>query len=67
MYSNSCSTTMHIYSGGSKDNKSNVAAVCKIGERNRIKYVTNWNLRPYIEIMDVELYAVYRALEHLKQ
>src|SRR6266567_893999 len=55
------------YTDGSKDNKSNAAAVYKIGERNRIKYATNWNLRPYIEIMDAELYAVYRALEHLKQ
>ena len=27
----------------------------------------NWNLGPYREIMDAELYAVYRALEHLKQ
>ena len=32
-----------------------------------IKYATNWNLGPYMEIMDAELYAVYRALEHLKQ
>jgi hypothetical protein len=37
-----------------------------MGERNRIKYATNWNLGPYMEIMDAELYAVYRALEHLK-
>src|SRR6266576_6921024 len=55
------------YTDGSKDNKSNAAAVYKIGERNRIKYAINWNLGPYIKIMDVELYAVYRALEHLKQ
>ena len=55
------------YTDGSKDSKSNAAAVCKIGERNRIKYATYWNLGPYMEIMDVELYAVYRALEHLKQ
>jgi len=55
------------YTDGSKDNKSNAAAVCKIGERNRIKYATNWNLGPYMEIMDAELYAVYKALEHLKQ
>ena len=41
--------------------------MCKIGERNRIKYVINWNLGPYIEIIDAELYAVHRALEHLKQ
>jgi hypothetical protein len=54
------------YTDGSKDNKLSVAAVCKIGERNRIKYAINWNLGPYIEIIDVELYAVYRALEHLK-
>ena len=37
-----------------------------MGERNRIKYVINWNLGPYMEIMDVELYTVYRALEYLK-
>jgi hypothetical protein len=43
-----------------------LAAVCKIGERNRIKYATNWNLGPYMEIIDAELYAVYRALEYLK-
>ena len=55
------------YTDGSKDNKSNAATVYKIGERNRIKYTTNWNLGPYIEIMDAELYAVYKALEHLKQ
>src|SRR6266702_833268 len=55
------------YTDGSKDSKSSAAAVCKIGERNRIKYATNWNLGPYMEIMDAELYAVYRALEHLKQ
>ena len=29
------------YIDGSKDNKSNIAAVYKIGERNRIKYATN--------------------------
>jgi len=44
-----------------------IAAIYKIGERNRIKYATNWNLRPYIEIIDAELYTVYRALKHLKQ
>jgi hypothetical protein len=55
----------YIY--GSKDSKSNVAAIYRIGERNRIKYVINWNLGPYMEIIDVELYAVYRALEYLKQ
>jgi hypothetical protein len=44
-----------------------MAAVCKIGERNRIKYAINWNLGPYMEIIDVELYTVYRALEYLKQ
>ena len=49
-----------------KDNKLSAAAICKIGERNRIKYVTNWNLGSYMEIIDVELYAVYRALEYLK-
>ena len=32
------------YIDGSKDNKLNIAAVYKIGERNRIKYATNWNL-----------------------
>ena len=32
-----------------------------------IKYAINWNLGPYMEIIDIELYAVYRALEHLKQ
>jgi hypothetical protein len=37
-----------------------------VGERNRIKYAINWNLGPYMEIIDAELYAVYRALEHLK-
>jgi hypothetical protein len=31
-----------------------------------IKYTTNWNLGPYIEIINIELYTVYRALEHLK-
>jgi len=40
--------------------------MCKIGERNRIKYATIWNLGPYIEIIDVELYTVYRDLEYLK-
>ena len=55
------------YTDGSKDGKSSTAAVCKIGERNRIIYATNWNLGPYMEIIDAELYAVYRALEHLKQ
>ena len=55
------------YTDGSKDNKLNTAAICKIGERNRIKYATNWNLGPYMEIIDTKLYAVYRALEHLKQ
>ena len=45
----------------------NAAAICKIGERNRIIYTTNWNLGPYMEIIDTEFYAVYRALEHLKQ
>ena len=55
------------YLDGSKDSKSNAAAICKIGERNRIKYTTNWNLDPYMEIIDAELYAVYRALEYLKQ
>ena len=54
------------YIDGSKDNKLNIAAVCKIGEINRIKYATNWNLGPYMEIMDVELYTVYKALEYLK-
>ena len=47
------------------DSKLNIAAVNKIGERNRIKYATNWNLGPYIEIIDIELYIVYRALEYL--
>jgi hypothetical protein len=55
------------YIDGSKDSKLNIAAICKIEERNRIKYATNWNLGPYMEIIDVELYTVYRALEHLKQ
>ena len=55
------------YTDGSKDSKSNAAAIYKIGERNKIKYATNWNLGIYMEIMDAELYAVYRALEHLKQ
>ncbi len=55
------------YTDSSKDGKLNAAAICKIGETNRIKYATNWNLGPYMEIMDAELYAVYRALEHLKQ
>jgi len=55
------------YTDGSKDSKSNTAAICKIGKRNRIKHATNWNLGPYMEIMDVELYAIYRALKHLKQ
>jgi len=54
------------YIDSSKDNKLNVAIICKIGERNRIKYAINWNLGPYMEIIDVELYAVYKALEHLK-
>ena len=43
-----------------------MAAVYKIGEGNRIKYAINWNLGLYIEIINVELYAVYRALKHLK-
>ncbi len=55
------------YIDGSKDNKLNIAAIYKIGERNRIKYAINWNLGPYIEIIDVELYIVYRALEYLKK
>ena len=55
------------YTDGSKNNKSNTAAICKIRKRNRIKYATNWNLRPYMEIIDTELYAVYKALKHLKQ
>jgi len=55
------------YIDGFKDNKLNVAIVYKIEERNRIKYAINWNLGPYIEIMDIELYAVYKALKHLKQ
>jgi len=55
------------YRDGSKDSKLNIVAIYKIGERNRIKYAINWNLGPYIEIIDVEFYAVYRALEHLKQ
>jgi hypothetical protein len=55
------------YTDGSKDSKLSAVAVYKIGERNRIKYATNWNLGPYMEIIDAELYAVYRALEHLKQ
>src|SRR6266478_9253352 len=54
------------YIDGSKDNKLNAAAICKIGERNRIKYITNWNLGPYMEIIDIELYIVCRALEYLK-
>ena len=54
------------YTDSFKDSKLNIAAVYKIGERNRIKYAINWNLEPYIEIIDVELYAVYSALEHLK-
>ena len=54
------------YIDSSKDSKINIAAVYKIGERNIIKYATNWNLGPYMEIIDIELYAVYRALEHLK-
>jgi len=54
------------YTDGSKDSKLYIVAIYKIGERNRIKYATNWNLGPYMEIIDVELYAVYRALEHLK-
>jgi hypothetical protein len=41
-------------------------AVYKIGERDKIKYAINWNLGPYIEIIDVELYVIYRALEYLK-
>src|SRR6266478_9710711 len=55
------------YTDGSIDSKLSIAAIYKIGERNRIKYTTNWNLGPYMEIIDAELYAVYRALEHLKQ
>ena len=55
------------YIDGSKDNKLSIVAIYKIGERNRIKYAINWNLGPYMEIIDIELYAVYRALEHLKQ
>jgi hypothetical protein len=55
------------YTDGSKDSKLNAAAIYRIGERNRIKYATNWNLGPYMEIIDVELYTVYRALEYLKQ
>src|SRR6266481_4227894 len=55
------------YIDGSKDSKLSIVAVYKIGERNRIKYATNWNLGPYMEIMDVELYIVYRALEYLKR
>jgi len=55
------------YTDSSKDSKLSAAAVCKIGERNRIKYAINWNLGPYMEIIDVELYVVYRALKHLKQ
>jgi hypothetical protein len=54
------------YTDGSKDSKLNVVAIYKIGERNRIKYATNWNLGPYMEIINAELYIVYRALEHLK-
>jgi hypothetical protein len=54
------------YTDGSKDSKLSIAAVYKIGERNIIKYATNWNLGPYMEIIDVERYAVYRALEYLK-
>jgi len=55
------------YTDSSKDKKSNAAIIYKIGERNRIKYATNWNLGPYIEIIDAELYTVYKALKHLKQ
>jgi len=55
------------YIDSSKDSKLSIAAVYKIEERNRIKYATNWNLGPYMEIIDAELYAVYRALEYLKQ
>jgi len=50
-----------------KKSKLSAAAVCTIGEENRIKYAINWNLGPYIEIIDAELYIVYRALKHLKQ
>ena len=49
-----------------KNNKLNVIAIYKIGERNRIKYAINWNLKPYMEIIDVELYTVYKALKYLK-
>ena len=31
-----------------------------------IKYAINWNLKPYIEIINIELYIVNRALEYLK-
>ena len=56
-----------LYTKQEKETELNIAAICKIGETNRIKYATNQNLGPYIEIIDTELYAVYRALEHLKQ
>jgi len=54
------------YINSSKDNKLNIAIICKIGERNRIKYAINWNLKAYMEIINIELYTVYKALKHLK-
>ena len=54
------------YTDGFKDNKLSAAAVCKIEERNKIKYATNWNLKPHMKIIDTELYAVYKALKYLK-
>ena len=46
------------YIDSSKDNKLYIAAVYKIGKRNRIKYTVNQNLGPYRNYRRRALYSL---------
>jgi hypothetical protein len=37
-----------------------------IGVGQKVLYAINFNLGPHVEIMDAELFAIYKALQHIK-
>jgi ribonuclease HI len=55
-----------FYTDRSKKGNKNVASICQVGAGQRILHATNFNLGLYIEIMDAELFAIYKALQHVE-
>jgi hypothetical protein len=55
-----------FYTDGSKKENKNTASICQVGVEQRILHTINFNLGPYVKIMDAELFAIYKALQHVE-